>query len=252
MAAKLKVRNLILGEGVPKICVPISGATTEALLEELSAIRQTEADLVEWRADSFLDIKCLEKVESAAKACRDACGDLPLLFTYRTQKEGGAGGDFTHSEYFALNSQLLRSGAIDMIDIEFYTGEEVCKETIRIARTLRIPVILSNHDFGGTPPLGDMLSCFENMASLGADIVKLAVMPQEAKDVLALLDATLQGKQALDDHCLVIGISMGEWGKVSRVSGRVFGSCMTFATVADASAPGQIPISEIYYILKTL
>ena len=47
-------------------------------------------------------------------------------------------------------------------------------------------------------------------------------------------------------------MAMGDLGKVTRISGEVFGSCLTFGTVGDASAPGQIESTNLKGILKTL
>ena len=54
------VRNLKIGEGVPKICVPVTGATKEEILKEIKAPDMACADLIEWRADCFL--KCFKKI----------------------------------------------------------------------------------------------------------------------------------------------------------------------------------------------
>ena len=89
------------------------------------------------------------------------------------------------------------------------------------------------------------------MQSLGADIVKFAVMPQCERDVLTLLDATLTMKEDHDDTP-VITMSMGGQGLVSRLAGEVFGSCLTFGTAGKASAPGQIPANLLSTFLQTL
>ena len=47
-------------------------------------------------------------------------------------------------------------------------------------------------------------------------------------------------------------MAMGDLGKVTRVSGELFGSCLTFASVGRASAPGQIAVDELDRILNDL
>lgn len=58
----------------------------------------------------------------------------------------------------------------------------------------------------------------EKMCAGGADIVKLAVMPQNYKDVLNLLDVTAQFREENPDTP-VITMSMGSLGGISRISG---------------------------------
>ena len=50
----------------------------------------------------------------------------------------------------------------------------------------------------------------------------------------------------------VITMSMGDYGKVSRVAGKSFGSAMTFGCLGKASAPGQINVDDLRAILNIL
>jgi len=78
----------------------------------------------------------------------------------------------------------------------------------------------------------------------------MAVMPQSADDVLTLLTATNEARKTLSQP--VITMSMGDLGKVSRLAGEVFGSCLSFATVGAASAPGQIALDHLRPELEDL
>lgn len=89
------------------------------------------------------------------------------------------------------------------------------------------------------------------MEALGADIWKIAVMPQNGRDVLTLLDATLTMTEA-EDCSPVISMSMAALGAVSRLSGEVFGSAVTFAAAGRASAPGQISVDKMSEMLDIL
>ena len=85
----IQIRNITIGEGRPKICVPVVGQTEEDILREAAGLASLPADVVEWRADWFQDVFDTEKVLHTAKALRSVLGELPLLFTFRTAKEGG-------------------------------------------------------------------------------------------------------------------------------------------------------------------
>lgn len=78
------------------------------------------------------------------------------------------------------------------------------------------------------------------MKTYGADIAKIAVMPNSARDVLDLLLATDNMKYKL--NCPLITMAMGDLGKVTRISGEVFGSCLTFGTIGDASAQDKLKV----------
>ncbi len=89
------------------------------------------------------------------------------------------------------------------------------------------------------------------MQDLGADLPKIAVMPKSPQDVLTLLAATLTMKEKYATRPLIT-MSMGKSGGVSRVTGRLFGSAMTFGTVGQASAPGQIAIAKLREVMDIL
>ena len=45
--------------------------------------------MVEWRVDWFENVFEFDKVEEVLKELRDALGNIPILMTFRTSKEGG-------------------------------------------------------------------------------------------------------------------------------------------------------------------
>ena len=85
----VKVRNIVIGEGIPKIIVPIVGKTREEILAAAKSFEGVRLDIVEWRVDWYDDIFDPDKVLETSKALREALGDTPILFTFRTSKEGG-------------------------------------------------------------------------------------------------------------------------------------------------------------------
>ena len=111
--------------------------------------------------------------------------------------------------------------------------------------------IVSSHDFSRTPSREEMLNRLLQMEEGGADIAKLAVMPEHPEDVLELLSVTCQFSDGAG-HIPLITMSMGELGCVSRLCGRIFGSAVTFGSAGCASAPGQISAEELSRILQIL
>lgn len=82
------------------------------------------------------------------------------------------------------------------------------------------------------------------MATAGSEIVKLAVMPNDNKDLLNLLSVTDEFHSDFPDTP-IITMSMGEKGMLSRISGEFFGSALSFASLAQASAPGQLSLADL-------
>jgi 3-dehydroquinate dehydratase-1 len=88
-----------------------------------------------------------------------------------------------------------------------------------------------------------MVGAFARAADLGADVAKLAVMPQDARDVQALLAATAEADRRLSIP--LVSMAMGELGVASRVVGFRYGSRITWASAGAASAPGQLPLGQL-------
>ena len=76
-------------------------------------------------------------------------------------------------------------------------------------------------------------------------------MPRELRDVLRLLEVTLKARESYPEAALCT-MSMGGMGCLSRVSGFLYGSDMSFAVGDKVSAPGQIPIEEARRLAGTL
>ncbi|MCI8466285.1 MAG: type I 3-dehydroquinate dehydratase [Lachnospiraceae bacterium] len=267
----LTIKNKTFGGGIPNICIPITGQKETEILEAARQIAALPADVVEWRADYYEAVSDPESVRHILASLRHLLPDSLLLFTFRTKKEGGF-RPLPDEQYLELARIAMASGFIDLLDLELFTGADVGKDIAPLNahseiaeavpnRPLLAPlifkahesgchVILSNHDFDKTPPEGELIRRLSLMEAMGTDLAKLAVMPQNETDVLTLLSATKKATDAL--NCPVITMSMGQLGVISRVSGRLTGSCLTFGTAVEASAPGQLPAGILKRILEVL
>lgn len=246
----VKVRNIEIGAGIPKICVPIVGVTREEILAAAETIKSTKADVVEWRVDWYEDIFDFAKTEETMKALREVLGETPILFTFRTSKEGGEKSIETET-YVELNQNAAKTGLVDLVDVEAFTGDDAVKAVVETAHANGVKVIASNHDFHKTPAKDEIVSRLRKMQELGADIPKIAVMPQNKKDVLTLLSATEEMASEYADRT-IITMSMSGTGVISRLCGEVFGSALTFGAVGKVSAPGQMGIEDLTTVLGLL
>lgn len=246
----IEVGSLKIGEGIPKICVPIVGATKEDIIKTAELIKESEADFVEWRADFFEDINQWKKVEATLQELKFSLENKPILFTSRTLKEGG-NLSISSSEYFKLNSNVIKSGLADLIDIEYCTDKNIITNLVEEAKKFNVYTIISNHDFKGTSNKDEIINKLCEMQKLNGDMVKVAVMAKEKRDVLILMEATEEMARVHADRP-IITMSMSLLGMISRVTGEIFGSDVTFATVGEESAPGQMPVEKVKMLLKLL
>ena len=102
MGSIVQVRNLTLGEGLPKICIPLTDTDLHSLLRSAQTLLKGPCDLVEWRADFYADFRTYETCQEALRALRQVLGEIPLLFTIRTSEEGGQ-AVITPDEYETIN-----------------------------------------------------------------------------------------------------------------------------------------------------
>lgn len=93
-------------------------------------------------------------------------------------------------EYVELNEKIAKSGYVDLVDVEAFIGDTYVEKVVKTSHECGVKVIASNHDFRKTPPKAELISRMRKMQELGADISKIAVMPQSTEDVLTLLSAT--------------------------------------------------------------
>lgn len=246
----IEIRNIKIGEGIPKICLPIVGHTQYEITSQAMTIAALKPDIVEFRADWYDDCINKDNLIEMLSLIRKLIDKTPLLFTFRTVIEGGI-QEVKKSDYLKINKTAIESGLVDMLDIELMIGDKEIKELINLAHSKNVTVVLSNHDFEKTPDKSLSLELIDKMVSLGADIPKIAVMPKSNKDVLDLLDLTDTAHTKYPDYPIVT-MSMDGRGVISRLVGEIFGSAITFGCARKASAPGQIEAGELAVALRIL
>lgn len=244
----VQVQNVKIGEGQPKIIVPIVAKTESEILEKAKEISQVDCDLVEWRIDHFDKVEEKGAVSALSSRVRDALGK-PLLITFRSEREGGVLA-MSDDDYVALLKEIMNNGQLDLMDVELFMPEEAVKELVALANTKQIKVVMCNHDFDKTSPKDEIVSRLIKMEELGGDICKIAVTPQSREDVVTLLDATVEADAKV--QAPLITMSMGTLGVISRVAGATFGSAATFGAVGEVSAPGQISAEDLRFVMNTL
>ena len=246
----VKIRNIEIGSGLPKICAPIVGTTKEDILVEAENIGSLPVDIAEWRIDWFEHAFNFSKVEDVLKDLRTVLGETPLLMTFRTSNEGGE-KSIKYDDYAELVIRAAETGYVDLVDVEVFIGTDIVKEIIAGAHNAGVKVIGSNHDFNKTPDKDEIVERLRKMQDLGVDIPKIAVMPKGMKDVVTLLAATEAMHREFADRPIVT-VSMSETGVLSRICGEAFGSAVTFGAAKNVSAPGQMEVNDLSTAIKLL
>lgn len=250
MKKVVTIKNVKIGEGVPKICVPMVGETIDQLVEEANFLKNLDLDVVEWRVDFFENVTNIDKVKEALQAIRTVLTDKPIIFTFRSAKEGGQ-KEVSTEFYFELNKRIVETKQVEVIDVELFNEEEDVKDLVEAAHINGLAVIISNHDFKKTPSKEEIISRLRKAAELGGDLPKIAVMPTCAADVITLLDATrIMNEEYAKGP--IITMSMAGKGVISRLSGEIFGSALTFGAAKKVSAPGQISVVDLRKTIQLL
>lgn len=242
----IKIKNVEIGKGIPKICIPLTGKNREEIIEEMEIVKKSNPDLIEWRVDFFEESDNPERVCEMLGTINDSFKQIPVLFTFRTKEEGGE-KSIMSEDYVKLLKEVSERRLADIVDVQVFWYGEKSEDFIKELKETGAVVLASSHHFEGTPSVREMSDALYTMENRGADIVKLAVMPQSGKDVCALLEATMERKEHSNKPRITM--SMGQSGMLSRIFGELTGSCVTFASGKQASAPGQIKADELKKVL---
>jgi len=238
----------MVGEGEqPLVCTPLVGKTRDAILAELHHIVDKKPDMIEWRADYFDEITNLPEVVLMAKQIVENKDDIPVIFTLRSKSEGGFFEANSPEERLAIIAAVCEGSGVAYVDYELSNPPEQIRKLRHLTKATNTKIIASFHDFNRMPPREALLEKIAAAKEYGADVAKIAVMPNCLEDVLTLLSVTLEAKKIIDIP--VITVSMGSCGVASRLLGGIFGSAVTFAVGHDSSAPGQIPIEDLKTVL---
>lgn len=220
-----------------KIVVPVM-LTELAELEKVSVSDYRTADIVEWRSDFLSADEILEMAPKFFEKFKES----KILFTLRTVREGG-NIQVSEKKYLQILKEILTYNPA-YIDVEFFTHGP----SFAALKDFRDKMVLSYHNFDEVP--SDLTNRLIKMHEEGTAFVKVAVMPERECDVLDLLQITRDMTLEYGDH--FISMAMGDLGRLSRISGYLTGSCWTFASLENSSAPGQISLKETEYILDIL
>ena len=235
-----------------KTIVPITAKTKEQAIAQAKVIAANpDADLAEFRIDLLDFANDTKQVIALGQELRQILATKPIIATIRTHNEGGkltiSDADYGKTYQAYLNQP---QPFMDMLDVEMFRDQQVVKNTVKLAHDKKVLIVMSNHDFQKTPSEDEIVKRLLKQDELGADILKIAVMPQSKQDVFTLMNATLKVSQQSKKPLLTM--SMGKLGTISRIATANMGGSFSFGMIGEASAPGQIDVTQLKQFLKTV
>lgn len=233
-----------------KTIVPITAKTKEQALAQAQVIANTaDADLAEFRIDLLSFASDTKQVIALGHELKKILGNKPMIATIRTKNEGGQ-LEISDADYGKTYQAYLKNPFMDWLDVEMFRDQKVVSEIVQQAHQKKVLVVMSNHDFQKTPSQDEIEKRLLKQDQMGADVLKIAVMPKSKQDVFTLMNATLKVSQQTTKPLLTM--SMGQLGTISRVAAANMGGSYSFGMIGQASAPGQIDVTKLKQILQTV
>ncbi|HXW69704.1 MAG TPA: type I 3-dehydroquinate dehydratase [Dissulfurispiraceae bacterium] len=217
----------------------IAGVLTDSDVFGLGPEHVDSADIIELRVDMF-DSLASEHVEQVFRIAREKFGK-PIIATVRDSKEGGRKEIRDRPAMYRLVMPFA-----DAVDVELLAGDlmmqakDLCRGNQRL-------FIGSYHNFESTPSDNFLEQLIATGRQKGADVVKIAVTAKEQDDFIRLMLLTLRHKSQG-----VITIAMGDKGLPSRVFSPLFGSLITYGSINEPTAPGQLSAVEVMDTFRKL
>ncbi|ENX37342.1 type I 3-dehydroquinate dehydratase [Acinetobacter courvalinii] len=233
-----------------KTIVPITAKTKEQAIAQAKVIAaNADVDLAEFRIDLLSFASDSKQVIALGHELKQILGTKPMIATIRTHNEGGQ-LTISDADYGKTYQAYLQQPFMDMLDVEMFRDQQIVKNTVKLAHAKKVLIVMSNHDFQKTPAEAEIIKRLLKQDELGADILKIAVMPQSKQDVFTLMNATLKVSQQSKKPLLTM--SMGKLGTISRIATANMGGSFSFGMIGEASAPGQIDVTQLKQFLKTV
>ena len=242
-----------------KICVPIpvKSANISEIKPILDKTIKKAPNLIELRFDYINNVQNLT-LDFIKELKNIINPNAPVIFTFRDSSEGGK-IKINQKERFKILKMFIEAKP-DYIDIEMNAEQNFLYEFINLATQNGVKIIFSYHNFEKTTILDEGIKLIQNFQNklkkefsleskiTGKSIYKVIFTAQTFEDNLTPLKLC---KYFSKNNREVISFCMGEIGIFSRITCVKFGSFMTYGSLDEKTAPGQIKIEKIreYYNL---
>ncbi len=226
-----------LRKALPKTCIALGFPDVESLLAHARAEIEGGERFFEFRMDY------LSNPESGIRAIRDFLKhhtDCSVLATCRRHQNGGR---FNGSidEQLRILGTAIEAGA-HAIDVEIESAESAIAGVAALRSQCFL--IVSWHNFSGTPAMEPALRRMQKIPADGYKLVTTARKPSDAGRVLALTKSNSKTPLVL--------LAMGEMGFATRVLSTVWGGLFTYAApnAAEGTASGQVSAKQMRHLYR--
>jgi 3-dehydroquinate dehydratase/shikimate dehydrogenase len=222
---------------LPRICIALGFPDAETLLAHARKEYDAGERFFEFRLDYFSD------PEHGIAAIRKFLArhfDCTILATCRRHQNHGRFNGSVEEQVRILEAAIA-AGA-KAIDIEIESAEN-CVDRLEPLRSLA-HVLLSYHNYGGTPPLDAVVRRMSRISADGYKVVTTARKPSDNCRVLALARTYSKTPMVL--------LAMGETGFPTRVLSTAFGGLYTYAapTTTQGTAAGQVSARQLRHLYR--
>ena len=195
----------------------------------MDKISSKKPDIVEFRLDELSDLSILGRI--AKKKSYPAIA---------TDKSGRASSP-------RILDQAVAEG-FEFVDVEL--SSDKFEERTKRLKSRGAQVVISHHDYSGTPSVDELRQILEAQREAGADVCKIVTTANHPRDNIVLLD--LLDREAQETR--IVAFAMGTAGIASRVLAPLFGAEFTFASITEESktAPGQLSVDNLRSAWRTL
>lgn len=221
----------------PRICVSVKADSVSRVSRALDASSRLGASLVELRLD-YSSRKQYEAVLKVVESSRVCC-----VATIRPSWDGGAYRG-SEEERLRLFEKALEA-PFRYVDVE--QKSRIADGVSRLASEKGVGLILSRHEWSGTPSVKTLFRMLSAMKKRKAEIYKIVTTVRSPFDESSLLFflSSIRGSR-------VVCFGMGEQGLATRILTPLLGGFMTYASYSEALAPGQIDLRRMVSIYRRM
>jgi 3-dehydroquinate dehydratase/shikimate dehydrogenase len=223
---------------LPRICIALGFPEVDTLLAHARKEYEAGERFLEFRLDY---LPTPEQGVAAIRKFLSRHADCTILATCRRHQNHGRYNGSVEEQVRILEA-AIGAGAT-AVDIEIESAEN-CSERLQSLRS-QTYVLLSYHNYGGTPPLDSVVRRMSRIPADGYKIVTTARKPSDNYRVLALARANSKTPMVL--------LAMGEMGFPTRVLSTALGGLYTYATpsAANGTASGQVCARQLRHLYRT-
>src|SRR5579863_1167784 len=222
---------------LPRICIALGFPEVESLLAHARDEYNAGERFFEFRLDY---LPAPEQGIAAMRKFLARNSDCTVLATCRRHQNNGHFNGSIEQQLKILDAAI--EGGAQAVDIEIESAEN-CVDRLEALRS-RARVVVSYHNYGGTPPLDTVMRRMLRIPADGYKIVTTAKKPSDNGRVLSL--AKTYAKTP------TIVLAMGETGFPTRVLSPAAGGLFTYAAPnsAEGTASGQVSAHQLRHLYR--